>query len=181
MTSRSVETDTISVPRAFKAPRTLTSEEVATARACADALIPATATAPSATADDDFDTALNVAVDARADAFDAIVGALADLQKVAPDDLLDRLKSLSDAETDTFQSLSAVLAGAWLLTPSVRERIGYRGQRRNPPSISEAVDQISDGLLDDVMERGAFYVPTPEGSPTEPTWAEQHPDLAKEL
>jgi hypothetical protein len=159
----------------------LTPAEITTARACADALIPATSTAPCATADDEFDTALGVAVDARADAFDAVVGALADLQEVDSSDLLDRLRTLSTAEPDTFQPLSAVLAGAWLLTPSVRERIGYRGQRRNPPSISEAVDQISDGLLDDVMERGAFYVPTPEGSPTEPTWAEQHPDLAKEL
>jgi hypothetical protein len=181
MTTRSVDTDTISVPRAFKAPRALAADEIAAARACADALIPATADAPSATADDEFDRALGVAIDARADAFDAIVGALADLRDVAPNELLDRLRRFSEAEAGTFAALSAVLAGAWLLTPSVRERIGYRGQRRNPPSISEAVDQISDGLLDDVMERGAFYIPTPDGPSTEPTWAEQHPDLAKEL
>jgi hypothetical protein len=177
----SIDTSAISTPRPFKAPRRLTDEEVATARGCADALIPATATAPTATADEEFDAALGVAVDARADAFDDIVGALARMRDVAPTDLLDRLKAMSADEPDTFQPLSAVLAGAWLLTPSVRARIGYRGQRRNPPSISEAVDQISEGLLDDVMERGSIYIPTPQGPPSAATWAARHPDLVKEL
>ena len=80
-----------------------------------------------------------------------------------------------------FQALSAVVAGAWLLTPSVRARIGYDGQRRRPAALTEAVDQLEDGILDDVMERGYFYIPTPAGPPTAPTWADLHPELAKEL
>jgi hypothetical protein len=173
------DTDAISTPRAFKAPRPLTADELATARACADALIPQTSTAPCATADVEFDKVLAIAVDARADAFDDIVASLAALQGV--DELLPALGELADAKPDSFQCLSAVLAGAWLLTPSVRARIGYRGQQRTPIPLTEAVDQLSDGLMDDVMERGEIYVPTPEAAPDEPTWAQRHPELAKEL
>jgi hypothetical protein len=173
--------DAISVPRPFKAPRPLTVQEVDTARACADALIPATASAPQATADAEFDAALAVAVDARADAFDAIVGALGALAGVGDDELLGRLRHLNATEPEVFQPLSAVLAGSWLLTPSVRARIGYRGQKRTPPTITEAVDQLSEGLLDAVMERGSIYVPTPDGPIAGSTWADQHPDIAKEL
>ena len=48
-----------------------------------------------------------------------------------------------------------------------------------PRSLTEAVDQLDDGLLDAVMERGACYVPTPDGTPAEGTWADRHPDYAR--
>jgi len=50
-----------------------------------------------------------------------------------------------------------VIAGAWLLIPAVRERIGYPGQRRDPARLEEAADQISDGILDPVIARGPIY------------------------
>ncbi len=172
--------DNLSTPAKLTAPRPLTESELATAQAVADALIPATETAPSASAEPEFTTALATALDARADAFDAITGFLADAGGLDAAALFDRLRVLHDGEPDAFQALSAVLAGAWLLTPGVRTRIGYPGQRRNPPSLTEAVDQLDDGLLDAVMERGACYVPTPDGPLTEPTWADRHPEYSKE-
>jgi len=60
-----------------------------------------------------------------------------------------------------FQALSAVVAGAWLLVPAVRARIGYPGQRRDPARLEEAADQISDGILDPVIARGAIYTAWP--------------------
>jgi hypothetical protein len=168
--------DNLSTPAPLKAPRALTDRELVTARAVADALIPATATAPSAASEPEFAVALKTALDARADAFEAITGWLAAVADLDGTELFDRLRTLHDAEPDAFQALSAVLAGAWLLTPTVRARIGYRGQGRNPASLTEAVDQLDDGLLDAVMERGACYVPTPDGPPAEGTWAERHPE-----
>lgn len=173
--------DNLSTPAVPKAPRALTDAELAIAHVVADALIPATSTAPSASAEPEFDTTLATALNARADAFDAIAGWLAGVAGLEGGALRDRLRDLHDTEPDDFQALSAVLAGAWLLTPTVRARIGYLGQGRNPASLTEAVDQLEDGILDAVMDRGACYVPTPDGSPTEPTWADLHPELAKEL
>jgi hypothetical protein len=173
--------ENLSTPAPLKAPRALSDSELVTAKAVADALIPATATAPSASAEPEFTTTLATALDARADAFDAITGWLATVAGLQGSALFDRLRALHDAEPDTFQALSAVFAGAWLLTPTVRTRIGYHGQRRQPASLTEAVDQLEDGILDAVMERGAIYVPTPDGPPTTPTWADRHPEFAKEL
>lgn len=172
--------DNLSTPAPLKAPRSLTDVELATAHAVADALIPATGMVPSASAEPEFDTTLAIALDARADAFDAITGWLADVAELEQPALFDRLRDLHDTEPDSFQALSAILAEAWLLTPTVRARIGYQGQGRHPASLTEAVDQLEDGILDDVMERGAFYVPTPDGPPAD-TWADRHPELAKEL
>jgi hypothetical protein len=69
------------------------------------------------------------------------------------------LRALHADQPRQFQALSAVVAGAWLLVPAVRARIGYPGQRRDPARLEEAADQISDGILDPVLARGPIYTP----------------------
>jgi hypothetical protein len=152
----------LSVPPKFAAPRPLTGAEIATLRAIADALIPASGRGPAATTEPDFDTCLGRAVDARADAFDAITAILARLGGAAPEVIDQALRKLHADQPATFQALSAVIAGAWLLTPTVRKRIGYPGQRRDPARLEEAADQISDGILDLVIARGPIF--TPDGT-----------------
>ncbi len=147
----------LSVPPKFAAPRPLTSSEVSTLRAIADVLIPASGDHRAATQEPDLDACLRRAVDARADAFNAITAVLAQLDGAAPDAIDQALRSLHAEQPATFQALSAVAAGAWLLTPTVRARIGYPGQRRDPARLEEAVDQISDGILDPVLARGFIY------------------------
>ena len=152
----------LSVPPKFAAPRPLTDAEVSTLRAIADVLIPASGDNPAATAEPDLDPCLRRAVDARADAFDAITAVLAQLDGAAPEVIDRALRKLHAGHPVPFQALSAVVAGAWLLTPTVRARIGYPGQRRDPARLEEAVDQISDGILDPVIARGPVY--TPDGT-----------------
>jgi hypothetical protein len=147
----------LSVPQKFAAPRQLTAAEVSTLRVIADVLIPASGDNPAATAEPDLDSWLRRAVDARADAFDAITAVLAQLDGAAPDVTDQALRKLHAEQPMTFQALTAVIAGAWLLTPTVRERIGYPGQRRDPARFEEAADQISDGILDPVIARGPIY------------------------
>jgi hypothetical protein len=147
----------LSVPPKFAAPRQLTSAEVSTLRVIADVLIPASGGNPPATAEPDLNACLRRAVDARADAFDAITAVLAQLDGAAPDVTDQALRRLHADQPVTFQALSAVVAGAWLLIPAVRERIGYPGQRRDPARFEEAADQISDGILDPVIARGSIY------------------------
>ena len=147
----------LSVPPKFAAPRPLTGSEVGTLRAIADILIPASGNNPAASSEPDFDAWLGRAVDARADSFGTITGFLADLDGAGPEVLDQALRALHAGEPGQFQVLSAVVAGAWLLTPTVRARIGYPGQRRDPARLEEAVDQISDGILDPVIARGPIY------------------------
>jgi hypothetical protein len=152
----------LSVPPKFAAPRPLTDAEAGTLRAIADVLIPASGEAPAATDEPEFDTCLRRAVDARADAFDDITVVLARLDGAAADVIDQALRALHAEQPVLFQALSAVVAGAWLLTPTVRARIGYPGQRRDPAHLEEAVDQLSDGILDPVIARGPIF--TPDGT-----------------
>lgn len=147
----------LSVPPRFVAPRQLTDAEVGTLRAIADVLIPASGNNPAATSEPAFDQWLARAVDARADAFDDITAVLAQLDGAAPDTIDQTLRALHADQPKLFQALSTVVAGAWLLVPAVRARIGYPGQRRDPARLEEAADQISDGILDPVIARGAIY------------------------
>ena len=156
----------LSVPRAFAAPRALTEAEVRALRVIADVLIPAAGSAPgscpAATDEPDFDACLRRAVDARADAFSSITAVLAAVGGASPADVDAAMRSLHGSEPAVFQALSAVIAGAWLLTPTVRARIGYPGQRRDPARFDEAADQLADGILDPVIDRGPIF--TPDGT-----------------
>jgi hypothetical protein len=54
---------------------------------------------------------------------------------------------------------------AYLMIPEVRTAIGYPGQRRHHPQFDEAANQITDGILDPVVERGPVYTPVPVSRP----------------
>ncbi|MGI8610418.1 MAG: hypothetical protein ACR2MY_14550 [Candidatus Dormibacteria bacterium] len=135
---------------------------MSTLRSIADVLIPAVGDNPAATAEPEFDRLLSVALDARADGFDSIVEILGDLKEATAPDIDQALRALHASDPKKFQVLSAVIAGAWLLVPAVRDRVGYPGQARRPARLEEAVDQISDGILDPVMARGYIFTETPE-------------------
>ena len=122
----------------------------------ADTLLPGTAedAAPSSLPDyrDHLDTALR----ARAESVAALLAALERLDAEA--ELMPQLKRMHGADQESFDLLSSVVAGAYLLAPSVRQAIGYPGQGSNPAPLALASDQLSDGILDPVIERGPIYV-----------------------
>lgn len=152
----------LSVPPVRKTiPRDLTDAEQTMFTQLADVLCgPSDRVAPPS-AQAEFATWLVVALAARSDSFELLVGLAAQASDV--DDLPVWLRNLHDTEAESFQVLSAVLAGAYLLVPEVKSAVGYPGQRRDPAGLEEAVDQISDGILDPVLERGHFFVATPGG------------------
>ena len=142
----------LSVPARTGIPRPMTGHEAATLRRVADTLIPARGDIPAASAEPGFADRLALALDARSDAFSSICAALRALAPVAQDDLFARLGELSADDPESFQALSTVIAGAWLLTSGVRERIGYHGLRSDKAGFDEAMEDL-DGLLDPVIER----------------------------
>jgi hypothetical protein len=148
----SADSSPLSVPPRRRIPRALTETEGGTLRRVADALVPARGDMPAAGAEPDFADWLALALDARSDAFEPICAALAALSAAPQQDLFARLRDLSVEEPETFQALSTVIVGAWLLTPGARERIGYRGLQPDKAGLEDAIDDLT-GLLDPVLER----------------------------
>ena len=149
----------LSVPiRHVTPPRPLTEVEQQTLLRIADTLIPAAGPNPKASDVAEFLPYLQLALAARRDAFDVVVAAINLLSGVADDDLLSELKSMWADDKATFDPISAIVAGAYFMTPQVKELIGYPGQHRDPAGLEDAVDELETGILEPVIERGAIYV-----------------------
>lgn len=152
----------LSTPAKGRAPRPLTTAERSKAAAIADFLVPRTKDHQGATDEEEFNDQLDRALDARSDAFEAVAGVLASLSDEASlDQVGERMRNLSDDDFETFHAVVSVVVGAWLMCSSVRERIGYPGQRAVTFAVDLGTEEITDGILDPVIERGAFYRPTP--------------------
>lgn len=158
--SPSPATQRLSVPaRRTRAPRELTDMEWATLLRIADCLIPAVPPNPKASAAENYREYLQLALGARSDAFERVVTALAELADTADDAMWDALKDIWSRDRRTFDPLSAVVAGAYFMTPQVKALIGYPGQHRDPAPVEQAANDI-EGLIDPVIDRGPIYVPT---------------------
>lgn len=124
----------------------------------ADCLIPASGPNPKASDAEQYIAYLELALAARTDVFEAVVGGARKLSDVPDDELWDALKTMSAEDKFTFDPLSSVLAGAYFMTPQVMKLIGYPGQHRDPAPLELAADEIGSGILDPVLERGHIYV-----------------------
>lgn len=149
----------LSVPvRTVQPPRALTDAELALVLRVADCLIPASGPNPKASDAERYTEYLRLALAARADAFDAVLDGAGKLAGVPDDELWGALKQMSAQDQATFEPLSAVVAGAYFMTPQVMALIGYPGQRRDPAPLDLAANEIGSGILDPVLERGSVYV-----------------------
>jgi hypothetical protein len=145
-------------PKITRLDPPLTALERATLHRVADTLIPSTDADPAPTSLDEFDDWLDRAVAARAEQAGQLRSTLANLADVDAANLWDALKTLDRSSPEDFQVLSAIVAGAYLMHPTIKELIGYPGQHANPPGFSEAADQLADGILDPVIDRGSIYI-----------------------
>ncbi|MEU4311330.1 hypothetical protein [Nocardia sp. NPDC024068] len=68
---------------------------------------------------------------------------------------------LMASEPAEFERLTFVLAGAYLMSPRVRDRLNYRGQIGEPQLGEAQPEYAGDGLLQLVRARGSIYRPTP--------------------
>lgn len=149
----------LSVPtRRTQPPRPLTDEELAALLRVADCLIPASGPNPKASDAEQYVSYLQLALAARADVFDAVVTGAVKLADVPDDGLWAALKQMWSEDKFTFDPMSSVLAGAYFMTPQVKELIGYPGQHRDPAPLDQAANEIGTGILDPVLERGSIYV-----------------------
>lgn len=150
----------LSQPARLKAGRSLTDDEHGTLRRIADCLIPAIDPFPGAARLDDYDEWLVVALDATAEHLDDLGAVLAGLGDVPDAELWDRLRELREVSVPSFSLLVDVVAGTYLMSPTIARLLGYPGQRRNPVNPEAAAHDLTSGLLDPVIERGPIYVAT---------------------
>jgi hypothetical protein len=151
--------DRLSVPlRKTKPPRPLTNDEQATLLRIADTLIPAAGPNPKASDAEQFVPYLHLALAARADVFDAVLKAVDELVDVPDESLYGALKTMWAQDKFTFDPLSSIIAGAYFMTPQVKELVGYPGQHRDPAGLEDAANELETGILEPVLERGPIYV-----------------------
>lgn len=145
-------------PRRLLPPRPLDQRQWQGLLRIADALIPAVGPNPVASAAEDYGRYLELALAARADAFETILRVIDDVAEVPDTELRAALKQLWAKDNAAFDPVSNVVAGAYFMTPQVKALIGYPGQHRDPAGLEEAADELASGILDPVLERGHFYV-----------------------
>jgi hypothetical protein len=143
-------------PRRTTPPRPLSDDEHTTLLRIADTLIPAAGPNPKASEAQQFPAYLHLALAARADVFEIVLNAVNELADV--DDLYAALKRMWADDKGTFDPLSSIIAGAYFMTPQVKELIGYPGQHRDPAGLEDAANELETGILDPVLERGPIYV-----------------------
>ncbi len=144
-------------------PRALTAAELSTLLAVADTLIPDGPAGRTPSRTPDYPRWLDRALAARRDAFDRVLALVAELGRLPRERLGAELRRLAGDPDSGFTELSTVVAGAYLLVPQVREAIGYPGQAHRPAPFDEAAEQIMDGILDPVIERGPIFRPVGAG------------------
>lgn len=147
----------LSVPEPLRRlPRELTDDERRALASVADVLIPARGALPAASQVPRFQDSVDRALRARSESFDPVLAA-ATAVAADPQGVEAAVRALAAEQPEVFGALSAVLAGAYLIIPEVREEIGYPGQERRFARFDEAAEQIMDGILDPVLERGPIY------------------------
>jgi len=145
----------VPAPR-LRPPRPLSASEFETASRLADSLCSGKDhPVPRPSECVEYQSNLELALATREDVFDQIVGALGEAAQVA--DPEDWLRTIDSERPDLFRSLSAVLAGAYLMIPVIREHVGYPGQGRHPAPYDQIVDELEGGILDSVIQRGDIY------------------------
>ncbi len=149
----------LSVPtRDTRPPREVSEAELATLLRIADCLIPAAGPNPAASDAENYLKYLHLALAARADAFDVVMAGVAALTDISGGELRAALKKMWATDKATFDPLSAIVAGAYFMTPQIMELIGYPGQHRDAAGLEDAANELETGILDPVLDRGYIYV-----------------------
>ncbi len=136
----------------------LTPERRETLRLIADYLIPAYETMPSASSVLVHEQWIDEVFKHRPDLKENVVRAL-DRGRDRPP--AEAVKELARDHPDEMEALGLAVSGAYYMSPSVREALGYPGQENAPYDPYETHAYLLDGMIERVIARGRTYRPTP--------------------
>lgn len=130
----------------------------ATFRAIADVLIPAAEGMPAASE-----------VGVHGEVLDRILGLRPDLaerffrglQAATGADARAAAERLNRSDPDALSAIGLIASAAYYMQPRVRALIGYPGQEKRPADPDETPEYVTNGMLQQVIDRGAIYRPTP--------------------
>lgn len=131
----------------------------ATFAALADVLLPATDDLPAPSLSDVGGRWLDRALAARPDLAEPLAAILATAAGADPAAAARRLHA---DDPDAFATLALLVTGAYYLSPKVRKRIGYPGQKADPADDDEADYWLRDGILEPVIARGPRWRRPPD-------------------
>jgi hypothetical protein len=124
-----------------------------TLSALADELIPAADGMPSASQAGAAGRLLDEVLAVRGDLEEPLAELTAAARGADPAAEVDRLRS---EDPPLFEALTTAVAGGYFLSPDVRERLGYPGQK-----AKRLEDDFDGALLQPVIDRGPIFRPTP--------------------
>lgn len=141
-------------------PVRLEAAERAALASIADILIPEAEGMPAASAigvhEGGVDHVLSLRPELAADL-------LRGLRSVAPgEDGAAAAERLNREDSAAMGAIGLVASAAYYRHPDVRRRLGYPGQEQRPVRPEEEEDFRRDGLLQQVIDRGQIYRPTPD-------------------
>ena len=127
--------------------------------ALADVLIPAAEGMPAASAVDVQGAMLDRILGLRPDLVEAFRRGLAAAAGIPT---ADAAAALNRDDAEAFGAIGIVVSAGYYMTPAVRDLIGYPGQVKRPPDPDETPEYVANGMLQQVIDRGSIFVPTPE-------------------
>ena len=128
----------------------LGSEQLARICATAAILLPGSADSPAPGSLPEFGDLVQAAASALSRESPSLEEAIARL----PAELSwETLSGYADEEPGSFELLSLVVVGAYFMSPVVLAALGLPAGDRRPAPLEQAVDELSSGILDPVLER----------------------------
>jgi|TARA_B110000259_G_C13965923_1_gene382623 hypothetical protein len=71
-------------------------------------------------------------------------------------------KELNEGDHLALSAIGLVASAGYYMTPQVRNLIGYPGQESKPDTDPDATPEyVSNGMLQEVIDRGPIFKPTP--------------------
>ena len=137
----------------------LSEGERALFAALADVLIPAAEGMPAASEVDVHGAMLDGILGLRPDLADAFRRGLAAAAGKPPKDAVE---ALNEDDAEAFGAIAIVASAGYYMTSAVRDLIGYPGQVKRPPDPGQTPEYVANGMLQEVIDRGPIFVPTPE-------------------
>lgn len=137
----------------------LTEQDRATFSAIADVLIPEAEGMPSASQVGVHLETLDRILSLRPDLVEAF---LRGIRAAGGQDAREAANAMNRQDTAALSAIGLVASAGYYMQPKVRQLIGYPGQESRPGNPDETPEYVTNGMLQQVIDRGPIFRATPK-------------------